>query len=92
MNVLPIGPTPAKTMSARDGRDLILAPGLTRRCTPPEQVMVKCPDLVRAARGSRGGAEKTWGAIIGSDLFLATWAVLHSLARVTRNRTCGCQH
>jgi hypothetical protein len=92
MNVHPIHPTLPKTVSARDGRDLILAPGFTRRCTPPEQVMVRVLTSCERLADRVAALEKRWGAIIGSDLLMATWTVLHSLARVTRNQTCGCQH
>jgi hypothetical protein len=92
MNVLPIAPTLPKTMSALDGRDLILDQSLTRRCTPREQVMVGVLTSCERLADRVAALEKKWGAVIGSDLLMATWTVLHGLARVTRNQTCGCQH
>jgi hypothetical protein len=92
MNVLPIDPTPAETLSALDGRDLILAQSLTRRCTPREQVMVGVLTSCERLADRVAALEKKWGAIIGSDLLMAAWTALHSLARVTRNQTRGYQH
>ena len=91
MTLLAIGPAWGKTPSARDGCDLIRAPGLTRRCTPPEKVLADCLTSCEQLADRVAALEKTWGAIVGSELFLAAWAVLHGLAQVSRNRTCDRQ-
>ena len=89
--MLSIGPTPAKTLSAPNGRDLRLAARLSRRCSPAEQLMVGVQTSCEQLADRVAALETRWGAIIGSELLMATWTLLHSLAQANRNRTCGCQ-
>jgi len=74
-----------------EASDLAQLPGLTARCTPLEKVMAAGLSTCERLADRVAAVEATWGAIVGSEWFLAAWAVLHGLARATRNRTCGCR-